>query len=60
VFFFFDLKINEKNEVFKRAIPLNRIAETYEIADVVNFLISDEAGYINGQKIIVDGGEYMF
>jgi NAD(P)-dependent dehydrogenase (short-subunit alcohol dehydrogenase family) len=56
----FDLKINEKNEVLKRAIPLNRIGETYEIADVISFLISDKAEYINGQKIIVDGGEYMF
>lgn len=56
----FNLKTNEKNEVLRRAIPLDRIGETYEIAEVVNFLISDESGYINGQKIIVDGGEFMF
>jgi 3-oxoacyl-[acyl-carrier protein] reductase len=56
----FDLKINEENEVLKRAIPLNRIGETFEIADLISFLISDKAEYINGQKIIVDGGEYMF
>jgi NAD(P)-dependent dehydrogenase (short-subunit alcohol dehydrogenase family) len=30
------------------------------VADVVSFLVSDKARYINGQKILVDGGQFMF
>jgi len=40
-------------------IPLHRLAETEEMANVAKFLLSDDAKYITGQKIIVDGGEYM-
>ncbi|HVV06543.1 MAG TPA: SDR family NAD(P)-dependent oxidoreductase [Puia sp.] len=56
----FDLQRNETAEVKKRAIPLERIGEPFEIAGVIHFLLSAEASYINGQKIIVDGGEYMY
>jgi 3-oxoacyl-[acyl-carrier protein] reductase len=55
----FNLKINEKLELSKRKIPLNRLAKPMEIAELINFLVSDKANYINGQKFIVDGGEYM-
>lgn len=56
----FNLKENEQVEVARREIPLNRIGETHEVADIIHFLISDKASYINGQKIIIDGGEYMY
>jgi 3-oxoacyl-[acyl-carrier protein] reductase len=56
----FNLKMNEQFEVSKRAIPLNRVGEPFEIANIINFLISEEASYLNGQKIIIDGGEYMY
>jgi 3-oxoacyl-[acyl-carrier protein] reductase len=56
----FNLKENEHAEVQRRSIPLNRIGEPEDIANFVNFLISDEASYLNGQKFIVDGGEYMY
>lgn len=38
------------------AIPLGRIAQAAEIADVVVFLASDKAGYVNATTITVDGG----
>ena len=38
------------------SIPLKRLGEPREIADVVAFLASDEASYITGQLLIVDGG----
>jgi NAD(P)-dependent dehydrogenase (short-subunit alcohol dehydrogenase family) len=38
------------------AIPLGRIGTPEDMAQVVLFLASDRAGYVNGQEIIVDGG----
>ena len=38
------------------AIPLGRIAQAAEIADVVVFLASDKAGYVNATTVTVDGG----
>ena len=40
-------------------IPLARLGEPKEIAEVVNFLVSDSAGYITGETIHVNGGMYM-
>ena len=38
------------------AIPLGRIAQAAEIADVVVFLSSDKAGYMNATTVTIDGG----
>jgi 3-oxoacyl-[acyl-carrier protein] reductase len=39
-----------------RQVPLRRLAEPEEIAEVVAFLLSDRASYINGVVLPVDGG----
>ena len=37
-------------------VPLGRIGDPADIADVVVFLLSDKARYITGQVLTVDGG----
>lgn len=43
-------------EKIKRSIPLQRLAEPGEIAELVFFLCSDKNTYITGQTIAIDGG----
>jgi glucose 1-dehydrogenase len=38
------------------SVPLRRIGQPEDIADVIFFLASDDARYINGDMIIIDGG----
>lgn len=52
-----DLSIDQINEE-KRNILLNRFAETTDIANVVLFLSSNKANYVNDAIIRVDGGKY--
>jgi 3-oxoacyl-[acyl-carrier protein] reductase len=40
----------------KKNIPLKRIGEPQDVANIVNFLISPDSSYITGQVIIIDGG----
>ena len=47
-----------KNE-FLSHIPIGRIGSPDDIANAVIFLASDEAGYITGQTITVDGGRII-
>ncbi len=51
----------EKDEIqqFIPQIPLGRLAEAEDIAKVILFLASDDAGFITGQTIHVNGGMYI-
>lgn len=37
-------------------VPLGRMGDAWDVANAVLFLVSDEAKYITGQEIVVDGG----
>jgi 3-oxoacyl-[acyl-carrier protein] reductase len=46
-------------ELLLAAVPLRRIGQSREVAEVVRFLAGDGAAYITGQTIHVNGGLYM-
>lgn len=46
-------------EAAKQLIPMKRMGSVEEVARAVAFLASDEAGYITGQVLCVDGGMAM-
>jgi NAD(P)-dependent dehydrogenase (short-subunit alcohol dehydrogenase family) len=46
-------------EYFKPTVPLGRLAEPEDIADVVLFLVTDASRFITGQTIHVNGGQIM-
>src|SRR5215213_1730845 len=39
--------------------PLGRVGEHRELADLASFLVSDSAGYINGEMVVQDGGSHL-
>lgn len=44
---------------FKNRVPLKRVGEHQELANLAAFLISDYSAYINGDCITIDGGEWL-
>jgi NAD(P)-dependent dehydrogenase (short-subunit alcohol dehydrogenase family) len=49
----------EELEVQRRAIPMGRFGEPEEVAKAVLYLASDEAAYVTGAKLVIDGGSAM-
>ncbi|MFD0313247.1 SDR family NAD(P)-dependent oxidoreductase [Streptomyces flavalbus] len=50
----------EYRDALLSEIPQRRIGATDEMADALEFLIGDGATYVTGQKLIVDGGQFMW
>ncbi|AZV23650.1 SDR family oxidoreductase [Mesorhizobium sp. M7A.F.Ce.TU.012.03.2.1] len=42
------------------ANPLGRIGTAEELAELVGFIVSDRARYLNGTTIVIDGGSSRF
>ncbi len=55
-----DRRTEEERREVLSSIALGRMGEPQEIADVIAFLASEEASYLVGQTISVDGGHWMF
>ena len=43
----------------RAAVPLRRLGNPADVAQAVRFLASDQAGYITGQSIVIDGGQLL-
>ena len=46
----------EFRQQYERSLPMGRYGQPKDIGELAAFLASDEAGYITGQSILVDGG----
>jgi NAD(P)-dependent dehydrogenase (short-subunit alcohol dehydrogenase family) len=44
---------------FKNRVPLKRVGDHQELANLAAFLVSDFSAYINGEVITIDGGEWL-
>ena len=49
----------EKNEEFIKITPVGRLGQPEEVAAAVSFLCSEEAGYITGATLDINGGMFM-
>ena len=49
----------EREDEYLKRIPLGRISETKDVANVITFLASEQASYITGATIDVTGGMLM-
>jgi len=45
--------------IFETNNPLGRTGRHEELADLASFLLADETGYINGEVVTIDGGEWL-
>lgn len=48
-----------ENFDFGKRVPLNRVGEHQELANLATFLMSDHSAYINGEVVTIDGGEWL-
>lgn len=53
------LRPEGRDEGWAARNPLGRAGEHGELADLASFLISDRAGYINGEMVVQDGGSHL-
>jgi NAD(P)-dependent dehydrogenase (short-subunit alcohol dehydrogenase family) len=49
----------ELAKIFETRNPLGRPGRHEELANLASFLLADESGYINGEVITIDGGEWL-
>ena len=50
---------DDQQATYADAVPLGRLGQVHEIAAAVTFLASEDAGYVTGAVLPVDGGLFM-
>jgi NAD(P)-dependent dehydrogenase (short-subunit alcohol dehydrogenase family) len=53
------MPVKSMEELAKKRNPLGRFGTHEELANLAAFLVSDRSGYINGDQIVMDGGEWL-
>jgi len=48
-----------KGEPIEKTIPLRRVGQHEELANLASFLVSDQASYITGECVVIDGGKML-
>lgn len=54
------LPTKEIEELFESRVPLGRVGDHLELANLASYLLSDEAGFVSGDLVYIDGGESAF
>lgn len=54
-----DMTTGLPDEMIKEYVPMKRAGSAKEVASLINYLMSEDAGYITGQVISVNGGMYL-
>lgn len=54
-----DMTTEIDEEIIKQIVPMKRSGSPKEVASLINYLMSEDAGYITGQVISVNGGMYL-
>lgn len=53
-----DMTENIPSDIIKDMVPMQRVGSPKEVASLINYLLSEDASYITGQVISVNGGMY--
>ena len=53
------MTVPKLHQSFIDHIPLDRMGAPEEVAAAVRFLASDDASYITGQSVVIDGGQIL-
>ncbi len=54
------LPTKDIEELFESRVPLGRVGDHLELANLASYLLSDEAGFVTGDLVYIDGGESAF
>ncbi len=49
----------DAEETMKRKNPLGRFGEHHELTNLASYLMSDGSGFVNGEVVTIDGGEWL-
>jgi NAD(P)-dependent dehydrogenase (short-subunit alcohol dehydrogenase family) len=51
---------DERKASMAADIPVGRVGQPREVAGLINYLVGEDAGFVNGATYVIDGGKHMF